>query len=1284
MNGTKMDQIEKKWEFWIDVGGTFTDCIARSPQNEFIPFKTLSSGITKGRIQEIPDPTIIIDPSRQGDPADFWQEYQIVFLNEAGQTVHSAQVTSFDTATNSLQITPGLPESVSVSSGYELSSGEEAPVLAIRWILGLKKSEPISNVIVKLGTTRGTNALLTRNGARTAFITTKGFADVLLIGNQDRPRLFDLVIQKPEPLFESTVEINERIDSEGHVLQPPDPQIIRQQLAELKATGVESLAICLLHSFANPEHEELVARLAEEAGFDEISVSSRLSPLIKIVSRGDTTVMDAYLNPILKDYIKKLRTPLDNCELKLMTSAGGLVDASHFVGKDSILSGPAGGVIGYSRVAEIAGFPRSIGFDMGGTSTDVSRFDGVYEREFETRKAGVRIVAPMLSIETVAAGGGSICGFDGIKLHVGPASAGADPGPACYGRGGPLTVTDLNLFLGKILPSRFPFTLDHSAVEQRLTAICEEIAASPMGKTYTPLELAEGFLQIANANMVRAIRNISVARGYDPADYVLVSFGGAGSQHACAIARSLGIHEVLIHPYSGILSAFGIGQADVRRFGQQSVLETWSDELQQELQNRFATLDQSVYDEVCAEGIPPKRIKAPEHSLEMRYLGTDATIQVRCQQGLDGRTQFEQEHQRLYGYKHMAREIEVTAIRTEIVGLMEEPHLPAKEPVSRIPQPAETTTAYFQGQAEETAVYLREDLQPGDQIAGPAIICEAISTVIIDPGFTAEILSRGETLMRETSPQSGGHADISTEADPVLLEIFNNLFASIAEQMGITLQKTSISTNVKERLDFSCAVFSATGDLVVNAPHIPVHLGAMSETVKRIIADNPDLGPGDVFVTNDPYRGGSHLPDVTVITPVHHPESGQLVFFTASRAHHAEIGGIVPGSMPPFSKTLADEGVLIRNFKLVDRGTSREAELRDLLLSGEHPSRSVADNLSDVSAQVAANNCGVTLLNDLVRRYSLLVVQAYMKHIQQAATEKMQLALTAIEDGDYSFTDHLDNGAPLCVKISIQGSHAVVDFTGTGPVLETNLNANRAIVNAAVLYVFRCLIQEDIPLNSGVLAPVEIVLPECFLNPPERDSPAECAAMVGGNVETSQRTVDTLLGALGKAAASQGTMNNLTFGDETFGYYETICGGSGATADSTGTDAVHTHMTNTRLTDAEIIERRYPVRLHEFSIRTGSGGAGQHPGGDGIVRRIEFLKPLRISLLSERRGDYAPFGLDGGEPGQIGENLLQKAGTTTEESLGGKLSISVDAGDTLTIKTPGGGGYGSPGNTPAK
>lgn len=1277
MNDSKTEKIGKKWEFWIDVGGTFTDCIARSPENEFIPFKTLSSGITKGRIQQISSLTTIVDPSRCNDPIDFWQEYQIEFLNEEGESIHSAQVTTFNNTSGTLTFEPPLPASIKESAGYELSSGEEAPVLAIRSILGLKKSDTISNISVKLGTTRGTNALLTRNGARTAFITTRGFADVLLIGNQDRPRLFDLFIQKPEPLFETTVEIDERINAEGTVLHSPDPETIQQQLQNLKKTGVESLAICLLHSFANPEHEELVAKIAAEVGFDEISVSSRLSPLIKIVSRGDTTVMDAYLNPILKDYINKLRTPLKNCTLKLMTSAGGLVDADHFVGKDSILSGPAGGVIGYSRVAEQAGFPKSIGFDMGGTSTDVSRFDGVYEREFETRKAGVRIVAPMLSIETVAAGGGSICGFDGIKLHVGPASAGANPGPACYGRGGPLTVTDLNLYLGKIIPNRFPFTLDRTSVEQRLTQLCQEIAASPMGKTYTPLELAQGFLQIANANMVRAIRNISVARGYDPADYVLVSFGGAGSQHACAIAQSLGVQKILIHPYSGILSAFGIGQADVRRFGQQSVLKPWSEELKQELRSQFGQLDQRVRTEVQAEGIPPERIDAPQHSLEMRYLGTDATIQVRCQPDQDEVLSFEQEYQRLYGYTHKTRSIEVTTMRTEIVGRMEEPQLTASDSISREPTPLETTKAHFQGNTFETTVYLRDDLRPGDQIAGPAIICEAISTVIIDPGFNAEILPHGETLIIESEKQTGIHEKISTEADPVMLEIFNNLFASIAEQMGITLQRTSISTNVKERLDFSCAVFSASGDLVVNAPHIPVHLGAMSETVKRIIADNPDLSDGDVFVTNDPYRGGSHLPDVTVVTPVHHPESRELLFFTASRAHHAEIGGIVPGSMPPFSKTLADEGVLIRNFKLVDRGVSREEELRSLLLAGEHPSRSVEDNLSDISAQVAANNCGVTLLNELVQRYSVPVVQAYMQHIQQAATEKMQLALAQIEDGDYSFTDHLDNGSPLSVQITIKGTTALVDFTGTGPVLETNLNANRAIVNAAVLYVFRCLIQEDIPLNSGVLTPIKIVLPECFLNPPERNTPAECAAMVGGNVETSQRIVDTLLGALNKAAASQGTMNNLTFGDDTFGYYETICGGSGATSDHDGTDAVHTHMTNTRLTDAEIIERRYPVRLHEFSIRKGSGGPGLHTGGAGIIRRIEFLRPLKISLLSERRGEYAPFGLAGGAPGLIGENLFQKANDSSTESLGGKFSLSVEAGDILTIKTPGGGGFGT-------
>jgi 5-oxoprolinase (ATP-hydrolysing) len=1029
-----------------------------------------------------------------------------------------------------------------------------------------------------------------------------------------------------------------------------------------------------LHSFANPAHEQIVEKIAREVGFTEISTSSRLSPLIKIVSRGDTTVVDAYLNPVLRDYVGRLHQSLGADQLKLMTSAGGLVDAGRFVGKDSILSGPAGGVIGFSRVAERAGFAKSIGFDMGGTSTDVARFDGVYEREFETFKAGVRIVAPMLAVETVAGGGGSLCQFDGVKLIVGPASAGADPGPACYGRGGPLTVTDANFFLGKILPERFPFPLDRAAVAARIDAICEHIAAAG-SRRMTPAELAQGFIDVANANMVRAIRKISVAKGYDPADYVLVPFGGAGPQHACAMARALGIHTILVHPHAGVLSAYGIGLADVRRMREQAVLKLYSPAVLRGLEPVFQALSAVARSEVLADRVPESNIRTPSRSLDMRYQGIESTINVPQPADGDFAARYEQLHEQLYGYRRAGRPIEITAARVEVVGTLTEPAETVEEPKSRQIDSAQVTDIWFDGRPLKAAVFPREHLHAGDIFEGPAIVCEPTSTVVIDPGFRSRVLARGELLITEESPHDS--QALSTEADPIQLEIFNNLFASIAEQMGTTLQRTSVSTNVKERLDFSCAIFSARGDLVVNAPHIPVHLGAMSETVKCILADNPDLAPGDVYVTNDPYRGGSHLPDVTVVTPVQDPATRELLFVLASRAHHAEIGGVVPGSMPPFSGRLGEEGVLIQNFKLIAGGHAREDALRQLLMSGAYPTRNVDDNLADVAAQVAANKVGVGQLQNLVNRYTLPVVLAYMGHIQQAAARKMRAALGRFPPGIYSRTDHLDDGTPIAVAITIEGEKATVDFAGTGPVVATNLNANRAIVTAAVLYVFRCLIDEDIPLNAGVLEPIEIRLPVCVLNPQPADDPSRSPAVVGGNVETSQRIVDTLLGALGVAAASQGTMNNLTFGDATFGYYETICGGSGATPNADGADAVHTHMTNTRLTDPEVLERRYSVRLREFRIRRGSGGAGHFRGGDGVIRELEFLRPMTVSMLSERRGPYAPFGLSGASEGQLGNNKLRRGGSSASTAVGGKFAIEVAGGDVLTIETPGGGGFGT-------
>ncbi|MBI1901598.1 MAG: hydantoinase B/oxoprolinase family protein [Planctomycetia bacterium] len=1268
------------WQFWIDVGGTFTDCFALSPDGRLLRHKLLSSGVTKGSAGDGSKGDRIVDPARGRDPPEFWDGYELRLLDSAGNVTAASRVLSFDRDTGMLVLQTPLSPPPAAGQVYELVSDEGAPVIAVRHFLSLRHGDPIPPVEVRLGTTRGTNALITRRGARTAFVTTKGFADVLLIGYQNRPRLFDLDIKKPEPLFAAMVEIDERLAADGAVLVAPDPAKIRSQLEQLKSQKVESLAICLLHAFAFPRHEELVERTAREAGFQEISVSHRVAPFIKIVSRGDTTVMDAYLNPVLRAYVEQLCASLcrDGAggnstvgKLRIMTSAGGLVEASQFVGKDSILSGPAGGVVGFSRVAEAASFRRAIGFDMGGTSTDVSRYDGRHELEFETEKAGVRVVAPMLAIRTVAAGGGSICSFDGVKLVVGPDSAGADPGPACYGRGGPLAVTDLNFYLGKIPADRFPFPLDRRAVEARLAALAAEIEKAT-GRRLSPVELCDGFVRVANANMVRPIRSISVAKGYDPRDYVLVAFGGAAGQHACAVARELGMRQVLLHPDAGLLSAYGIGMAPVARHMSQGVYQPHSEAAVAGLHDVFTRLEQEGRAEVLAEGIATDKI-AVHRSLDLRYQGQEASLSIPEPEIATYADAFAVQHRQLYGYAYEGRALEIVAARVEISGSAAEVSVDAKSPRLRRPEPARTTQTCFDTTWQTCGVFFRESLAPGDVIAGPAIVCEDSSTAVIDPGWQAEVLARGELLLTDVGRDAP--RPISTDCDVVLLEVFNNLFAGIAEQMGITLRNTASSVNVKERLDFSCAIFTAAGDLVVNAPHIPVHLGAMGETVRKVLADNPDLQPGDVLVSNDPYHGGSHLPDITVVTPVF--VAGRLMFFTASRAHHAEIGGIRPGSMPPFSKNLAEEGVLIRNFALVRGGTSRMEELRKLLLSGRYPTRAVADNLADIAAQVAANRQGERDLLALVERYSPEVVAAYMGHIQAAAETKMRRALQKLPPGKRTFTDHLDDGTPITVTITIDGDRARLDFVGTGPVMAGNLNANRAIVTAAVMYCLRCLIDEDIPLNQGVLAPVEIIVPECLLSPAARQRPEDCPAVVGGNVETSQRVVDVVLGALGLAAASQGTMNNTLFGDASFGYYETICGGAGATPKAAGADAVHTHMTNTRLTDVEVVERRYPVRVLEFSIRRGSGGAGKHRGGDGVIRKIQFLRALEVSLLHQRRGPYPPYGLAGGRPGALGRNTLRRPDGATER-LSGLVQFVAQAGDVLVIETPGGGGWGAP------
>ncbi len=1293
----------ERWQFWIDVGGTFTDCLARRPDGSRQTRKVLSSGVVKSRARIAAGDTVI-DPQRL-EPEGFWVGYQLRLRDAGGSLVQESQVGHSVAGRFWLNPPPnagGIPGDLS----YELATPEEAPILAIRLFLGLRLDQPISPCTVRLGTTRGTNALLTRGGARTAFVTTRGHADVLRIGYQNRPKLFDLAIRKPVPLFADVAEIDERIAADGTVLRELDERQARSELMRLRHAGCESLAICLLNAYANPAHENRLAEIARDAGFDEISISTLVSPLRKIVPRGDTTVVDAYLNPILRRYVERLSAALPGSDLRLMTSAGGLVPADTFTGKDSILSGPAGGVVGFSQVAQAARFERAIGFDMGGTSTDVARFDGQYEHEFETEKAGVRIVAPMLAIETVAAGGGSICRWDGIKLVVGPESAGADPGPACYGRGGPLTVTDCNLYLGRLLAEHFPFPLDLAAVERRLADV-----AGAMGMTGPPANeadaaerrfhaLATGFLCIANANMAQAIRGISLAKGYDPVDYVLVAFGAAGPQHACAVADELGIQRVLVHPDAGVLSALGMGLATAARHRVARVYRPLDDTAIGDIENLFARLADEARRELATEQMNAKLTSGAitvACKLELRYASTDATMVVAAagdSTAASLQKQFADEHRRLYGYDQPERTIEIVAARVEAIAPRQTVLSPSGSAAAYRPTPQGSQRLATDHQVMAAALYDRQSLAAGARIDGPAILVEPLTTTIIEASWQGEILTSGELLLsRKEAPGAtdllsqaaapsastlalGPSRSIDPEgpADPVQLELMNNHFQSIAERMGIALRNTAMSVNVKERLDFSCAIFTAAGELVASAPHIPVHLGAMGQTVRRVLVDHRGLAPGDAIVTNDPYRGGSHLPDVTVITPVFSPES-RLIFLTASRAHHAEIGGITPGSMPPFSRNLAEEGVLIRSCKLLESGRLQLERIREILSAGPFPSRSVVANLADLTAQLAANQQGAEQLTALVHRMSLPVVQAYMRHIQDAAARKVRQVLGRLPAGRREWLDHLDDGSPICVAITIEGESAVIDFAGTGPVLASNLNANPAIVTAAVMYVLRLLIGEDIPLNEGMLAPVVIRIPECLLHPPERDLPEECAAIVGGNVETSQRVVDVLLGALGLAAASQGTMNNFLFGDRTFGYYETICGGSGATRDAPGADAVHTHMTNTRLTDPEVLEARYPVRLVEFAIRRNSGGAGRHRGGDGIIRRVEFLRPLTVSILSQRRGPFPPYGMDGGQPGSLGRNTLCRVDGTVEPlpALG---QFDVQPGDIVTIETPGGGGWG--------
>jgi 5-oxoprolinase (ATP-hydrolysing) len=1160
----------------------------------------------------------------------------------------------------------------------------DAAVAGIRYLLGLKDDVPIPAgqiEAVKMGTTVATNALLERRGEPTVLFITKGFGDALRIAYQNRPRLFDREIRLPELLYKKVVEVDERIGAYGDIVIPINEQLTRADLEAAYAEGFRSIAIVFMHGYRFPKHEQRVAEMAREAGFTQVSVSHRVSPMMKLVSRGDTTVVDAYLSPILRRYVDQVAAELPDARLMFMQSNGGLTDARRFQGKDSILSGPAGGIIGMARTSELAGFRQVIGFDMGGTSTDVSHYAGELEREFETQVAGVRMRAPMLSIHTIAAGGGSILHFDGGRYRVGPDSAGANPGPACYRRGGPLTVTDCNVMLGKIQPKYFPKvfgpqsdqSLDAEVVREKFAALAAEIQAAT-GISQTPEEVAEGFIRVAVANMANAIKRISVQRGHDVTRYTLACFGGAGGQHACLVADELGMTSIYIHPFAGVLSAYGMGLADITAMREMTVELRMEEPALAKIRTEMDGLGDVVTKEILSQGVPRERIELRER-LHLRYEGTDTALIIPFGGFADMRRDFATAYKQRFGFLMPSREIIVEAISVEAFGksttFTEMPAVAARKPAAAV-EVVEMTTA---GKTHNAPVFVRGEVALGQQIDGPAIIAEKNATTIIEPGWRAEVTPTGHLVLKRVVARPSRVA-VGTSVDPVMLEVFNNLFMSIAEQMGFSLANTAYSVNIKERLDFSCALFDAEGNLIANAPHMPVHLGSMGESIKTVIRRNAGrIEPGDVYVLNDPYNGGTHLPDVTVITPVFNEQGREILFYVGSRGHHADIGGITPGSMPPFSRTVEDEGVLIDNVKLVEAGRILEDQMRHILAAVKYPARNIDQNLADLRAQIAANEKGVQELRRMVAHFGLEVVKAYMGHVQDNAEESVRRVLGVLRNGEFSY--EMDNGAVIRVKIIIGADQrsATIDFTGTSAQLDSNFNAPTAVVHAAVLYVFRTLVDADIPLNAGCLKPLQIIIPAgCMLNP------RPPAATVAGNVETSQCITDALYGALGVMAASSGTMNNFTFGNGQYQYYETISGGTGAGPGFRGCNAVQSHMTNSRLTDPEVLEWRFPVLIEEHSVRKGSGGRGKWAGGDGATRRIRFLEPMSAAILSGHRR-VPPFGMEGGEPGGLGRNWVERAGCSTAGErieLSYADEIDMRAGDVFVVETPGGGGYGAP------
>jgi 5-oxoprolinase (ATP-hydrolysing) len=1156
---------------------------------------------------------------------------------------------------------------------------KDAAVQGIRDLLGLKKDEPLPQGrvgAVKMGTTVATNALLERKGDRTLLLITKGFRDALRIGYQARPKIFAKHIIKPDMLYERAVEIDERVRADGTVEQAPDLALVRTALESAKRDGIKAVAIAFMHAYRYPEHEKQVAALAREMGFPQVSVSHEVSPLIKLVGRGDTTVVDAYLSPILRRYVAQVDSALDaknsGARLMFMMSSGGLTAAELFQGKDAILSGPAGGMVGLAQTGHEAGFDRLIGFDMGGTSTDVSHYDGEYERAFETEVAGVRMRAPMMLIHTVAAGGGSILHFDGARFRVGPDSAGANPGPKCYRRGGPLAVTDANVEVGKLIPDFFPKIfgpnqdrpLDADAVRRAFDELESEVRGGLKRE-----QIADGFIRIAVENMANAIKKISVQRGYDVTRYALNCFGGAGGQHACLVADALGMTKVLVHPFSSLLSAYGMGLADIRATRQQAIEQSFGAKGIAALNREAVRLGKEVKSEVAGQGVATKDIETIVRA-HIRYAGTDTAIAVDAGTPQKMTAAFEKAHRARFGFIDRSKEKVIEAVSVEAVGggaTFREKKF--KTSRTKLPAPARTTKFFSAGAWHKASVYTRDQLKPGAKVQGAAILIEPHQTVVVEPGWQAELTAKNHLVLTRVKKLKRVYA-VGTKADPIMLEVFNNLFMSIAEQMGVSLQNTAYSVNIKERLDFSCAVFAHDGTLVANAPHMPVHLGSMDRAVETIIRENKGkIRPGDVYAINAPYNGGTHLPDITVCTPVFDDKKKKLLFWVASRGHHADVGGISPGSMSPNATTIEQEGVYMDNFKLVDRGRLREKELMAALTGAKYPARNPLQNVNDLKAQMAANEKGMQELRKMVAQFSLPVVKAYMKHVQDNAAESVRRVIDRLHDS--AFTLEMDQGTKIKVQIKVDRNkrELTVDFTGTSPQQPSNFNAPEPVTRAAVLYVFRVMVDDDIPMNAGCLRPIHIVIPKKTMLTPEYP-----AAVVAGNVEVSQAVTNALFGALGALACSQGTMNNLNFGNDKYQYYETICSGSPAGPGFPGTDAVQVHMTNTRLTDPEVLEFRYPVLLEDFHIREGSGGKGEWNAGDGILRAIRFLEKMECTLLTGHRR-VPPFGLAGGESGQVGQNSVRRKDGKIEKLKGCDATI-IDAGEAIIVQTPTAGGYG--------